>query len=405
VIALYTLINKPGTTPENSTTSMKVTERHIYGSSRLGMDVQSIELIDQEGPLLDTSQFRILGLKQYEISNHLGNVLSVISDVKLAVTFTDQNNLVSIVGYKAVVISATDYSPFGVGLYERSWSSPEYSYGFQGQEQDHEFLEGAFNYKYRVEDSRLGRFFSVDPLHHKYAWNSQYAFSENQVIHGIELEGCEVTYEKHIETKEGVETTIIQITVFVTVSKVDTKMNNQLPSPAEIETANAGFKATETAFNRQIDDVIYKINVVQVDENEIRAPGQRVNLVFDSRLPINVLNGYTEKTYDHMNNQGEGEVQIPPLLRRITAIMAIAHELGHFLGLRHIPRIFSNLNLMVRKTQLKYPDKDENATGQEVISKNVSDRQVKKVFRKVARESERNKRRISKEFEKNKSKS
>jgi hypothetical protein len=131
VMAVYELTSTPAN-PNNNTlgeTSMKVTERHIYGSSRLGMDVQSVELIDQQGPPLDTSQFRILVLKQYEISNHLGNVLSVISDVKLPVALT-QNNSTTTVGYKAVVISATDYSPFGVGLYERSWSAPGYRYGF-----------------------------------------------------------------------------------------------------------------------------------------------------------------------------------------------------------------------------------------------------------------------------------
>jgi hypothetical protein len=43
-----------------------------------------------------------------------------------------------------------------------------------------------------VEDPRLGRFFSVDPLAAKYPHNSVYAFSENRVIDGVELEGLEV---------------------------------------------------------------------------------------------------------------------------------------------------------------------------------------------------------------------
>ena len=46
-------------------------------------------------------------------------------------------------------------------------------------------------YKYRVEDPRLGRFFSVDPLYAKYPYNSNYAFSENIVINAVELEGLE----------------------------------------------------------------------------------------------------------------------------------------------------------------------------------------------------------------------
>jgi hypothetical protein len=43
-----------------------------------------------------------------------------------------------------------------------------------------------------VHDARLGRFLSIDPLTSKYPHNSPYAFSENRVIDGVELEGLEV---------------------------------------------------------------------------------------------------------------------------------------------------------------------------------------------------------------------
>ncbi len=42
-----------------------------------------------------------------------------------------------------------------------------------------------------MHDPRLGRFFSVDPLAADYAYNSPYAFSENRVMDGVELEGLE----------------------------------------------------------------------------------------------------------------------------------------------------------------------------------------------------------------------
>jgi len=91
-----------------------------------------------------------------------------------------------------VVLTATDYSPFGVGLYGRSWSEG-YRYGFQGQEKDDEIKgEGnSVNYKYRMHDPRLGMFFAVDPLSGKYPHNSSYAFSENRVIASVEIEGLE----------------------------------------------------------------------------------------------------------------------------------------------------------------------------------------------------------------------
>ena len=67
-------------------------------------------------------------------------------------------------------------------------------YSFQGQEHDDEVKgEGnSVNYKYRMHDPRVGRFFAVDPLLKKYPWNSTYAFSENRVVDGVELEGLEV---------------------------------------------------------------------------------------------------------------------------------------------------------------------------------------------------------------------
>ena len=50
-----------------------------------------------------------------------------------------------------------------------------------------------------MHDPRLGRFFAVDPLFTKYPWNSPYAFSENKVIHMIELEGLEAANTKDKE--------------------------------------------------------------------------------------------------------------------------------------------------------------------------------------------------------------
>jgi RHS repeat-associated protein len=75
----------------------------------------------------------------------------------------------------------------------RHQSSAAYRYGFQGQEKDDEVKGGgnSVNYKYRMHDPRLGRFFAVDPLAAQYPHNSVYAFSENMLIHMVELEGLE----------------------------------------------------------------------------------------------------------------------------------------------------------------------------------------------------------------------
>ena len=68
-----------------------------------------------------------------------------------------------------------------------------YRFGFNGQESD-PMINGEGNsyaFKYRIHDTRLGRFLSVDPMSASYASNSTYAFAENRVMDGVDLEGLE----------------------------------------------------------------------------------------------------------------------------------------------------------------------------------------------------------------------
>jgi len=75
----------------------------------------------------------------------------------------------------------------------RHGNSLDYRYGFQGQEMDNEIKgEGnSLNFKFRMLDTRINRFFAVDPLAVEYPHNSPYPLSENRLIDGIDLEGSE----------------------------------------------------------------------------------------------------------------------------------------------------------------------------------------------------------------------
>jgi RHS repeat-associated protein len=152
-------------TPE----SYHLAERHIYGSSRVGMITEKVEFEYVYGnqpseALIETLSFEetvnfelnyTIGEKQYELSNHLGNVLAVISDWKVPVI-----SGASVISYTSIVISSQDYSPFGVTLEGRSWSAG-YRYGFNGCET--ETSTSYLVFKKRLNNPQLGRWTGIDP--------------------------------------------------------------------------------------------------------------------------------------------------------------------------------------------------------------------------------------------------
>lgn len=90
------------------------------------------------------------------------------------------------------VVQSDDYYPFGLAFnsYKRE-SGLKQKFKFQGQEHIDDLDLGWDSFKWRNHQPDIGRFFNVDPLAEKYAYNSPYAFSENDVISAVELEGLE----------------------------------------------------------------------------------------------------------------------------------------------------------------------------------------------------------------------
>ncbi len=197
---------------------IKVKELHLYGTTRIGLINAEITMGTQEYSIagysstdktfnaqgvmnntlvlssvssLSTIYSIKIGRKQYELSNHLGNVLASISDRRIA---RDDNYDMIIDYYNADISSTNDYYAFGSIMQDRSIG--KYFYGFQAQEVDNEIKGNgnSVNFEYRMHDTRIGRFFAVDPLSKSYPWNSSFAFSENKVIAWLELEGLESFY-------------------------------------------------------------------------------------------------------------------------------------------------------------------------------------------------------------------
>jgi RHS repeat-associated protein len=139
---------------------MYVAQEHsIYGSSRVGVDGRKDTLY--MGAVYtptwggaNTSR-RALGLKSFELSNHLGNVLVTVSDKPIYKVSSGS------VYFNPEITSASDYYPFGAPINGRSFSSTEYRFGFNGKEGDNE--SETQDYGMRIYNRRLGRFLSVDP--------------------------------------------------------------------------------------------------------------------------------------------------------------------------------------------------------------------------------------------------
>lgn len=202
-----------GQSVEKERREVRQKEVHLYGSARLGLDQteRRMELWEYNGTYpagaftsLDkpgtqtgaAKRFgRLLGQKQYELSNHLGNVLAVVSDRK-QVELDEPGGPGTppiITHYTAELILAQDYFPFGMNLPGRKYQTEAYRFAFNGKEQDPGVKgEGVqYDYGFRIYDARIAKFLSVDPLAPSYPWYTPYQFAGNKPIWAIDLDGLE----------------------------------------------------------------------------------------------------------------------------------------------------------------------------------------------------------------------
>jgi RHS repeat-associated protein len=171
---------------------------NIFGSDRLGTYTHATPVLRYalhnmtfKPVVLKTDIFqRKPGLKQYELKDHLGNVRTVITGIKIGVNITEGNTF-----YVADVVSENDYYPFGMmmnGGYRRN-SNITYKFGYNGKPMDTDWNgEGAmYDYGFRIYDPRICKFLSVDPLSPEYPWYTPYQFAGNKPINSIDLDGLE----------------------------------------------------------------------------------------------------------------------------------------------------------------------------------------------------------------------
>ncbi len=170
-----------------ATVNCHLNEQHIYGSSRIGIGNRTVNMLTAT---LSTTNFQdTAGMKTYEQTNHLGNVLTVVSDQRKPV---DVGSNGTVDYYAADLQSAQDYYSFGMLMPGRNYNSSTYRAGFNGMEKMDE-LHGntgdAYDFGARVYDARLGKWLSVDPLFNDYHFCSPFSFALNTPIQAIDPNG------------------------------------------------------------------------------------------------------------------------------------------------------------------------------------------------------------------------
>src|SRR5690554_64166 len=177
-----------------SNNNLYLSERNLYGSRRIGQE-QIGEIIassDLNLVNINTATQNIIGDKYFEMSNHLGNVLAVVSDRKIP----EPDGMGGVAYYSADVVASMDYFPYGMQMPGRSFQSDEYDYGYQGSEKTDEIKGSGNHYTtyFKELDPRLGRLWSIDPKAN--ASESPYVSMSNNPLFFTDPLGDTVKYEK-----------------------------------------------------------------------------------------------------------------------------------------------------------------------------------------------------------------
>jgi RHS repeat-associated protein len=268
------------------------------------------------------------GLKQYELTNHLGNVMSVVTDRK-TVQLTDGNT--SGFNYQPDVVSATDYYPFGSAMPERSFNSNDYVYGFNGMRKDDEISGSGNSYDFgaRMYNPRLGRWFAVDKLFAKYVSQSPYHFAGNNPIINRDYDGND--YEVVISKSDLGNTMTISAT-FYTGVKGSESHNEAVNATSFWNSQNGKFEysVNEANGSKTVYDVVFELDIKESTDAAGDAysddRGNSIIITADANVGDGKEFGETSYGFQSLVAKRRKDTDTGP------------HEVGHVLNLGH----FSN---------------------------------------------------------------
>ena len=186
-IRLAAMMGTPLATYTEKSGDLRLSEQHLYGAKRLGMRSSNLLVAttnSQNGEQEDNS-----AEKRYELTNHFGNVLAVVSDQKKE-------------DGSAQILSLTDYYPFGMEMDGRKYEKDGgYRYGFTGHEKEFDMANDVYTTDFRLLDARVGRWLSVDPLADKYAGMSPYNYCGGNPVFFVDKKGKEIHVPREYQAK------------------------------------------------------------------------------------------------------------------------------------------------------------------------------------------------------------
>ncbi len=290
------------------------TEVPIYGSGRLGVSTLNTDMTASSTPVLINPTFanRYLKQKQYELANHLGNVLSTISDRKMRST--------SGTPYEAEILTSQDYYPFGMIMPGRFYNAEKYRFGFNGKENDNEVngLANSLDFGNRIYEPRIARWLSVDPSQKKHPNISPYASFEDNPIYFKDPDGLDASYSITPD-----HTITFKTQIYITGKEANNNKAEEMQK--QIMDKFGGSDLTYTDKNGQIYNVKFEVSVQVFNSNN---SDQINNFKNGSANVAALVDNPKEGFRDHVVGGHIGVFNSTS-----TDPDTYAHETGHFLGL------------------------------------------------------------------------
>ena len=197
----------------------------------------------------------------------------------------------------------------------------------------------------------VGRFFNIDPLAEKFTYNSPYAFAENRVIDGRELEGLEWVSSRNLENK----TVNWHLTYRPVNNSAGALSKEQMSAltrdrEAQIISSYSGKSSDGNQVNISFNQsekatILWEYNMAY---DFSKAEGSDTTPKNEKDRLAATLDGFTDKLGDTQNNRSQINVAITEGIvwtsdgnidwdksNRANVARTGAHETGHELGLDH----------------------------------------------------------------------